>query len=147
MGVYCINAARYLFRDEPLEVVATSHFGTDARFEQCDEMTSATLKFPGGRLAQFCSSFGAIRSGEYRVLGTRGEIIVHHAYDYAKEMRYQLRDENGDLRTRRMDKRDQFAPQLIYFAHCIHDGRDPEPDGWEGYADVRIIHAIHQAAR
>ncbi len=147
MGVYCINAARYLFREEPTEVAAISHFGTDERFEDCDEMTSATLQFSSGRLAQFCSSFGAVRSGDYRVTGTNGEVVVHNAYDYAKQMSYELRNEAGDRRTRQFDKRDQFGPQLKYFGDCVANEREPEPNGWEGLADVRIIQAIHESAR
>lgn len=146
MGIYCINAARYVFREEPTEVVATSQFGTDERFEQCDEMTGVVLRFASGRMAQFISSFAAARSGDYRVLGTKGEIVVHNAYDYAKEMSYRLRTDSGDVRSRKLEKRDQFAPQLVYFADCIREGRDPEPDGWEGYADVRLVRSIQEAA-
>src|SRR5580700_9342117 len=36
-GVYCINAARYLFRDEPLEVIATSASSHDKRFRRTEE--------------------------------------------------------------------------------------------------------------
>lgn len=146
MGIYCINAARYLFRDEPIEVTARAQWGTDARFKDCDEMTSAVLRFPEGRFAQFISSFGAVRSGSYQVVGTEGDIVVHNAYDYQKEMSYHLHTADGGERMRRMGKRDQFAPELIHFANCVQKHRDPEPDGWEGYADVRIISAIHEAA-
>src|SRR5690606_35919036 len=136
MGVYCINAARHIFRSDPIEVVASATFETDSRFALADEMTSAVLKFPEGRIAQFCSSMGAFAGGDYRVLGTSGEIIVQHAYDYAEPMSYELVTEFGDVRTRRMNRRDQFGPELEYFARCILERRQPEPDGWEGYADV-----------
>ena len=53
MGIYCLNAARYLFKDEPTHVMAMSASGQDPRFSQVDEMTSVILKFPGGRLANF----------------------------------------------------------------------------------------------
>jgi glucose-fructose oxidoreductase len=146
MGVYCINAARNLFREEPIEVLASNGVGKDARFERCDETTAAVLTFPSGRIAQFCSSFGAVRSGDYRVTGTTGEVVVYNAYDYAKEMSYELRAEGGDHRKRTVAKRDQFGPELEYFAECVSERREPEPNGLEGYADVRIVRAIHAAA-
>jgi predicted dehydrogenase len=34
MGVYCINAARYLFRDEPVEILAASASRNDPRFKK-----------------------------------------------------------------------------------------------------------------
>ncbi len=45
MSIYCINAARYLFRGEPLEVVAAQVRGHDARFQNADETTNAILTF------------------------------------------------------------------------------------------------------
>ena len=39
MGVYCINAARYLFRAEPTEVFAVTANDGEKRFENVEEMT------------------------------------------------------------------------------------------------------------
>ncbi len=30
---------------------------------------------------------------------------------------------------------------MKYFSDCILSGQDPEPDGWEGMADVKVIEA------
>ncbi len=72
MGVYCINAARYLFRDEPIEVTATTASNGELRFRESPEMTSAVLRFPEERLATFVTSFGAAALSEYTLLGTKG---------------------------------------------------------------------------
>ena len=61
MGPYPVNAARYLFSDEPEEVV--SAFGVrhpDSGLDQnFDDTIAVTLKFPGNRLAQFtCGYYG-----------------------------------------------------------------------------------------
>jgi len=74
MGVYCINAARYLFREEPTEVLAFKVQGTDKRFEEVPETVSAILCFPNNRLAQFTCSFGAAAADAYRVVGTKGDL-------------------------------------------------------------------------
>ena len=42
---------------------------------------------------------------------------------------------------------DQFGGQMMYFSGCILDDRDPEPDGEEGLADVRVLEAILEARR
>jgi glucose-fructose oxidoreductase len=39
------------------------------------------------------------------------------------------------------------APELSEFAACVREGRDPEPSGWEGLADVRVIDAVEAALR
>lgn len=146
MGVYCINAARYLFRDEPFEVIAFSAKNTDERFSKVDEMTSVTMRFPGERLATFTSSFGSADVSRYTLVGTKGTLTAEPAYEYASGIRYQTTID-GKMQTRRIPKRDQFAAELIYFSDCIQKGKEPEPSGAEGLADVKIIQAIYESAK
>ncbi len=145
IGIYCINAARYLFRDEPVEVVTASFNGGDPRFEGVDEATAAILRFPGDRVASFTSSFGVESVASYRVVGTKGDLRVEPAYDYANALKHFLTI-NGKTTETAFPQRDQFAPELIEFARCIREDRDPEPNGVEGLADVRIIEAIYKSA-
>ena len=48
---------------------------------------------------------------------------------------------DGKTTSRAFTQRDQFAPELLYFSHCISENIEPEPSGEEGLADVRIVHA------
>jgi glucose-fructose oxidoreductase len=48
IGIYCINAARYLFQQNPIAVNAFSVKGTDRRFREVDEMSGAHLFCPMG---------------------------------------------------------------------------------------------------
>lgn len=145
IGIYCINAARYLFQQEPVEVVAFSANNGERRFKEVDEMTSVVLRFPGERLAAFTCSFGASDISSYRVVGTKGDLLVEPAYDYAVDLKYQL-NINEKKQERTFPKRDQFASELLYFSDCITKNIDPEPSGTEGLADVRIIRALYRSA-
>jgi glucose-fructose oxidoreductase len=147
IGIYCINAARYLFEAEPLEVTAFSARSGDPRFsaEGVDEMTSAVLRFPGDRLATFTCSFGASDVARLQVVGTKGDLVMDPAYEYAEALTHRLTID-GKTRERKFPKRDQFAPELLYFSGCIMTGEEPEPSGREGLADVRIIRALYQSA-
>lgn len=145
LGVYCINAARNLFRAEPVEVMATHASGEDARFARVPEMTSVVLRFPGERLATFTCSFGSADISTYTVVGTKGKLELDPAYDYAEPL--QMRVTIGKrTKTIRSPKRDQFAPELVHMAECILADREPEPSGREGWADMRIIDAVRQSA-
>lgn len=147
MGIYCINAARYLFADEPIEVMALSESKAgDQRFTDCDEMTGATLRFPENRIATFLSGFGSTAISSYRLVGTEGHLHLDQAYQYATNITYEV-EIGEDLRRHTFEKRDQFAPELIYFSECIKQGIRPEPDGYEGMADVQIIEALYESAR
>jgi predicted dehydrogenase len=145
IGIYCINAARYLFQDEPVEVTAQMANSGDPRFRETEEMVAATLRFPGDRLATFTCSFGAADVATYHVVGTRGDLELNPAYEYAAEIRQRV-TVNGRTRERTFPKRDQFAPELVSFSECVLNGAEPEPSGREGLADVRVIRAVYASA-
>ncbi len=146
IGIYCINAARYLFRAEPSEVFAMEASIGDRRFAHTPEMVSAVMRFPVERLATFTCSFGAADIGWYEIVGTKGRLRLEPAYEYAEPLVHHL--EVGERRrSRRFAKRDQFAPELLYFSDCILSGKEPEPSGREGLADVRVIRALIESAR
>jgi predicted dehydrogenase len=146
MGVYCVNAARYLFRAEPIEVFACSANNGESRFRKVDEMTSVTMRFPEDRLATFICSFGAADISRYSLIGTKGLLTADPAYDYTVAIKHRL-TMGEKMITRNFPKRDQFAAELIYFSDCILRGKEPEPSGLEGLADVRIVRAAYQSAR
>ena len=145
MGVYCINAARYLFRDEPFEVIAFSANGDHSRFEGVDEMTSAILRFPQERLAMFTSSFGASSTSAMMLVGTEGRLEMEPAFDYSQDLEQRVTIK-GDTSKKTFSRVGQFAAEMDYFSECILNGTDPEPSGEEGLADVRIVDAIYRSA-
>jgi predicted dehydrogenase len=145
IGVYCINAARYLFRAEPTEVMAVSVNSGTAKLSEIDESTGALLRFEGERVAAFVTSFDAADVASYRIVGTKGQLHVDPAYEYAEGLAYEL-TVDGKTTRRRIAKRDQFAPELLYFSDCILKDRVPEPSGEEGLQDVRIVEALYRSA-
>ncbi len=146
MGVYCINAARYLFGSEPVSVTAFSAKNKERRFRRVDEMTSVIMRFPEARLATFTCSFGAASVSRYTLTGTKGSLTAEPAYDYSMGLKHRV--EVGDKTTSRsFRKRDQFAAELVYFSQCVLDNKIPEPSGREGLADVRIVRAIYESAK
>jgi predicted dehydrogenase len=144
VGIYCINAARYLFQAEPEEVYAFAASGDDDRFREVEESVTAMLRFPGARLATFSCSFGAAAVSEFQVIGTKGNLRAEPAYDFSRGLRLTV-TVDGKSRESVFPKSDQFAPELLYFSDCILNNREPEPSGREGLADVRTIRAIYES--
>lgn len=145
IGIYCLNAARNVFRAEPEEVMAMSASAPDPRFEDCAEMSAAILRFPGERLATFSASFGAADHDRYTIHGTKGTLRVEPAFGHAATLRHRL---SIGERSCQVDfpRRDQIAPEILHFSDCIQQDREPEPSGREGLADVRVICALHRSA-
>ena len=145
LGVYCIQAARYLFRADPIEALAMQGNSGERRFDEIEEMTAAMLRFPDDRLASFIVSFGAADTSAYRLVGTKGSLVVDPAYEYAGERK--MRVTVGERTRERVFKpADQFAPELLHFSDCILKDRDPEPSGVEGWIDVLVIEALLRSA-
>lgn len=148
IGVYCINAARYLFRAEPIEVMAIpATKQNDERFRDVEEQMSVIMTFPDQRLATFTCGFGAVKEAFYDVVCTNGRVRMDPAYQHASDLHRDVVGADGKSRSETFKKRDQVAPELVYFADCVLDGRPPEPSGQEGLADIRVIEAVYQSAR
>ena len=144
IGIYCMNAARYLFAAEPTQIFATASNSGDPRFREVPETVHVLMKFPGERIANFICSFGAADCSRYEVVGTKGSVVVDPAFDYAGSLAYELK--LGDkVRRKTFPKSDQFAPELVHFAKSLRARRKPEPSGKEGLIDVAIIEAIHRS--
>jgi predicted dehydrogenase len=132
IGIYCINAARSLFKAEPIEVFAFSDARTDV---------SVMMKFSQNRIANFTISFAAFATAEYDLIGTKGRIKLEQAYHYANAIKLKIYHDKKIV-TKKFGKRDQFGPELIYFSDCIQKDKQPEPSGEEGLIDVKIIEAL-----
>ena len=145
MGPYPINAARYLFGEEPIEVVAAAASRhPEAGFGDLDDTIAVTLRFPGNRLAQFTVSYYANGVGSLTVAGTKGSIHLSPAYTFGEAL-----EQHVTIGTKKSHESfkstDQFGGEMRYFSECILDGRDPEPDAEEGLADLRVVDGIQRA--
>lgn len=146
IGVYCLNAARYLFRAEPGRVQAMAASApADERFGDPEEMASCLLEFPGGRHGAFTCSLGAAPVSAFRLVGTEGDLRMDiNAFNFTGD-RELVVVAGGEERREAFPTADQFGPQLAYFADCILHDRDPEPDGEEGWVDVMLLRALYES--
>ena len=148
MGPYPVNAARYLFGDEPTEVasaVGTRH--PDTGFDQTfDDTVAVTLRFPEGRLAQFSMSYYGGPANSFTVIGPKGSVALDPCYTFGESIEQTVAI-GQDKSTKSFKNTDHFGGEMKYFSDCILKGTEPEPDGEEGYADVRVLEGILEALK
>ncbi|MBA4019412.1 MAG: gfo/Idh/MocA family oxidoreductase [Pirellula sp.] len=144
IGIYCLNAARYLFRDEPTEASAHAVQGNDRRFKEVPEAVAVTLRFPKDRMATFFCGFGQTKISEYRVVGTEGLLTMNPAFTWNGDI-VQTITRGDKSKTMTFKLRDQVAAEITYFSECIRQNKKPEPSGVEGLLDVRILDAIRRS--
>ncbi len=70
---------------------------------------------------------------------------MNPGFEMAGDLKCELTIE-GKAHKTTYKKRDQFGPELAYFSKCILEDLEPEPNGLEGLADVRIINALQESA-
>ena len=153
VGIYSINAARYVIGEEPIEVSAMSDQPKDdPRFREVPESVTFLLRYPSGALANCTASFGTSESRRYRVHCTEGWIEMDPAFSYRG---LRLRTKRGEGRgpnpaeatEHLIEPVDHFAAEMDHFSDCIlHDAKLRTP-GEMGLADIRILTAINEAAR
>ncbi|SDR54227.1 Predicted dehydrogenase [Paraburkholderia fungorum] len=145
MGPYPINAARYVFEDEPIEIVSAVGVRHEkAGLGDFDDTVAVTLRFPGERLAQFVVSYAANALESYFVVGTKGSIAMQPCYTYGKPLQQTVTIGQDESR-HSFKNTDHFGGEMKYFSDCILNDTHPEPDVEEGYADVRVIEGILKA--
>src|SRR6185437_10443432 len=83
VGIYSLNACRYLTGEEPADLKAySSVIDRDGRFNEVEENLSWTMKFPSGVVASCNTTYGANMPGFYRVHGSKGYMHVEPSFSY-----------------------------------------------------------------
>lgn len=145
MGPYPLNAVRNLFASEPIEVHAVA-VQTPGRPINTPDTVSISLRFPQERLATFTVSYSLPPSERFQLIGTGGEFEASPAYGFGEGVAITYRAIiEGETQQHSHAMVDQFGGETEYFSECILGNRQPEPDGEEGWRDVRVLAAIERA--
>ncbi len=149
VGLYCLNAARFITGEEPVEITAriTQPKG-DPRFREVEDLCSFTLGFPSGVLAVCGSGYSYHENRFLRLLAEEASFGLDPAYSY-DNLTLQISRRAGEasgLEQRRWPSHNQFAREMDAFAEAIRAGSVPLTPGEEGLQDMRLIAAIYEAA-
>lgn len=138
VGVYPLNAARWLFEAEPTEAKSVSV--TDPT-TGVDVHTAALLAFPGGRTASLVGGFDQAFTSRYELVGREGTLIVERAFQVGESgVRVVLRSNNADTETvTAFAHVDQFQLEVEHFAHCVRDPSAPLEPGEDGVAQAHAL--------
>ncbi|MFZ0498872.1 MAG: Gfo/Idh/MocA family oxidoreductase [Steroidobacteraceae bacterium] len=147
VGIYSLNATRYLTGENPADVKAyASVIDHDGRFTQVEENDGWTMRFPSGTVASCNTTYGGLMAGYFRVVGSKGWIHMDGFNYDGMHLTAQL----GSGAT--IDQPDpirapgQFTLEADYFADCVWNDREPKTDGAEGLRDMTAISRIYESA-
>jgi predicted dehydrogenase len=146
IGIYALNASRYLTGEEPNEVNAMIYSAPgDPRFKEVEEHVTFQLRFPSGILANCSSSYGYFQENRYTVVGTKGRLVMDPATIYSG-LRMWV-DHDDSIEERELPVVDHFAAEMDHMSDCIMQNKEPLTPGEEGLKDLTIIQGIYEAAQ
>jgi predicted dehydrogenase len=151
VGIYVLNACRYLTGEEPVKFTAvTSTVDQDGRFTTMEENVSWTMKFPSGVVATGSSSYGAQMPGYYKVFASKGWLEMGPAFNYdGLKLRANFSSGGKGSPNIEIDEANtekdpmQFTREADHFSECVLKNQRPKSSGEEGLRDMKYIYEIY----
>ena len=145
IGIYCLQAARYLTGEEPVSVYAEQWSSDPVKFKEVEENISFMLRFPSGAIANCYSSYGINYVDHYRAGGSEGWLEMEPAHVYSDLVQRVYKD--GKFIVTTPSTWDQFAAEMDAFSEAIQQDRDVATPGEEGVRDMKILMACYESPR
>ena len=146
IGIYSLNAARFISGEEPTEINAMMYTTpNDPRFREVEENINFQLRFPSGLMANCSSSYGYQTQSRVRVVATNGWYELEPSQNYTGLRMRVFRD--CVLQEPSFPQRDHFALEMDHMSDCVMSDKTPLTPGEEGLRDMKLIMAIYEAAK
>ena len=153
VGIYSLNACRFLTGEEPNALSAYSTVSDhDGRFTEVEENLSWTMRFPSGTVASCATTYGANMTGFIKLHGSKGSLTLdgfaYSGIHLTAHLNGTLPGDPGQAIDDLEQGPDpaQFAVESDYFSKCILTNTLPGPSGEEGLRDVALMMNIYQSA-
>jgi len=140
IGIYALQAVRYVAGEEPVSVSARLGITDRATFKDIDETLAFSMTFPSGVVAS-CVSTYASHVSRIDVAADGGHFGLEPQLYY-----HGIKGFRSDGKPFAFPDMDQFAAEMDDFAACVRDGKPTRVPGEEGLRDVRIIDALYRSA-
>lgn len=140
MGVYCINAARYVTGREPTAVFAQEFNDDPEKYQKSDMTTNFQLEFPGNILANCTSSIG-MNVNYLNTTASKGFYNLTPFQSYSG-----IKGITSDGILNKVIPNQQ-AKQMDDNALSIKNDSSVLVPGEEGMKDIIVVEAIHKSVR
>jgi predicted dehydrogenase len=141
MGVYGVNASRYILAEEPIEVRAWAQTDrSDPRFKTTEDVIAWQFRFPSGAISNGSTSFSYQGTMAFQVLCEHGKMTAEPGAFYGGN--HLTIDGIKGEREPKIHEVDQFAREMDWMADVVRGKAPLVSPGEEGLQDMRLMHAI-----
>ncbi len=137
VGIYALQACRFLTGEEPIEIVARETKTDLQKFAEVDETITWEMKFPSGVLANCVTTYNFNGVNQFRAFASNGEFGLNPAFSYKGNKGSSSKGPIEAIET------DQFAVEMDAFAQTILTEQPNQVSGEEGLRDLLAIEAIY----
>jgi glucose-fructose oxidoreductase len=144
MGVYPLNAARYVTGEEPIAVTAKQSTNRPEIYKEVDETMEFTLEFPSGAIAQCETSFGK-NMNHLRATCTKGWYKLEPFSAYSN-----VQGETSDgmkIPPAITQVPHEQVRQMDDDAMAILNKKPVMVPGEEGLKDIRVVEAVYRSVK
>jgi D-xylose 1-dehydrogenase (NADP+, D-xylono-1,5-lactone-forming) len=142
IGPYAIHSLRLCFGSEPVTVTATAKYVESG----ADSVASGVLDFGEGRFGHFDISFERARRSEYEIIGTKGGVKCHAAWQLPGDVPViSWWTEDGRECVERYPAANHFNLEIEHFSDCVLNGKAPLLTLEDAKANCRVIVAVLQS--
>ena len=145
IGCYCISFPRFIFGEEPFEVVGQMEIDPEMK---TDQLTSGMLHFPSGKTASFTCSTQLMPFQQANILGDNGHICIEIPVNAPpnESTRITLRTEEK-TETFVFEPVDQYTLQGDAFSHAIlHNEPVPTPLS-DAIGNMKVIDGLLESTK
>lgn len=143
VGVYALQACRYLAGEEPVEIVAQETKTDPQKFREVDENIVWSMTFPSGLTASCQTTYAYGGMNRFEAICDRGRFGMDPAYSYGGLRGWTTR-EDVPLSFPQIN---HFTAEIDAFSKAILEDGGFGPDGQEGLRDMKIVEAIYRSIR
>lgn len=142
VGIYALQATRYLSGEEPILVSGMVTKTNPERFKEVEETVTWQMKFPGGATAYCSASYNTSLYSRFTATAQKGWFELNPAFVFERN---HGRCSNG--KEIRLPDVNQFAAEMDDFAQCIRENRPSAVSGEEGLRDLKIMAVIYESIK
>lgn len=145
LGSYCVNAARFFFRAEPVAASARVHLrpGPDA----VDEAAAGWIDFGEGRLATFNCSFTSGFAQGLELVGSAARLWIGRPWNNIGRETHVVFDNGRERVKHAFAAADPYALMVRHFTRAVRDPSFALSPAEDGLQQAHVMEGIAASAR